>query len=79
MKGMLAPDPDQDLLDKLDRQEWEYGALHLLPRLGAGIAAGILAGFLLRLAGDLTVWRACEAGALVAIVATAMLCARKTA
>jgi hypothetical protein len=79
MTGTLAPDPDQDLLDKLDRQEWEHKAFILLPRFAAALAAGALAGLALRLSGDLGVWRACEAAFLVAILAAAMLCAGKTA
>jgi hypothetical protein len=73
---MVPPDPDQDLLNKLDRRQRRSEILSFAPAIGLAFAAGLLAFALLRFAFDWDAESALDAGGLAGIVAACFAWAR---
>jgi hypothetical protein len=73
---MVPPDPDQDLLNKLDRRQRRLEILSFAPATGLAFAAGLLTFALLRFALDWNAQSALDAGGLVGIGAACFAWAR---
>jgi len=65
---MALPDPDQDLLNKLDRRQRRSEILSFAPAFGIALAAGLVSFALLRFALQGSAESALDVGGLVFII-----------
>ena len=65
---MTLPDPDQDLLDKLDRRQRRSDVLSLAPAFGFALAAGVVVFGILRFGIHWRTQSALDVAGLVGII-----------
>jgi hypothetical protein len=73
---MALPDPDQDLLHKLDRRQRRSDILSFAPAFGIALAAGLVSFALLRFALHGSAESALDVGGLVFIITVCVGCLR---